>query len=361
MGKTAPLVEQEQSVTAPPLDLKVAPDLLQRCLYQRDEEQVYSGPVTALSVPETRSKVALDLFQRCLCQRHEARLLWACYSAVCARETKQDCFGPVPALSVPETRSKVALDLLQRCLCQRDEEQVYSGSVTALSVTETRSKVALDLFQSCNPDLSACGAASCYSSPMTYLVLTDSSQLRADGFEKLPDQIMYPCAEPYDLEKHLANALVVLSSTDEDGEIKVRISVGRSHVPGASQLARQSRAERVFSPDSQSHQPPPEQEEDVFHQKDYEWVLGDELAQTAKLELREDKDIRNQTLRQFREWINKNQDLHRCCTDGGGSLKDACHQMEAAVIKWRWQPEVRLSSVGGGSLKCGCHQMEGAA
>nr|CAD7256366.1 unnamed protein product [Timema shepardi] len=108
-------------------------------------------------------------------------------------------------------------------------------------------------------------------------------------------------------------------------------------------------------------QPPPEQEEDVFHQKDYEWVLGDELAQTAKLELREDKDIRNQTLRQFREWINKNQDLHRCCTDGGGSLKDACHQMEAAVIKWRWQPEVRLSSVGGGSLKCGCHQMEGAA
>nr|CAD7462049.1 unnamed protein product [Timema tahoe] len=30
-----------------------------------------------------------------------------------------------------------------------------------------------------------------YSSPMTSLVLTDSSQLTADGFEKLPDQIMY--------------------------------------------------------------------------------------------------------------------------------------------------------------------------
>nr|CAD7197898.1 unnamed protein product [Timema douglasi] len=73
--------------------------------------------------------------------------------------------------------------------------------------------------------------------------------------------------------------------------------------------------------DAGRKQPPPEQEEDVFHQKDYEWVLGDELAQTAKLELREDKDIRNQTLRQFREWINKNQDLHRCCTDANFLLR----------------------------------------
>nr|CAD7267677.1 unnamed protein product [Timema shepardi] len=32
-------------------------------------------------------------------------------------------------------------------------------------------------------------------SPMASLVLTDSSQLRADSFEKLPDQIMYPYAE----------------------------------------------------------------------------------------------------------------------------------------------------------------------
>nr|CAD7456664.1 unnamed protein product [Timema tahoe] len=40
-----------------------------------------------------------------------------------------------------------------------------------------------------------------YSSPMASLVLTDSSQLTADGFEKLPDQIMYPYAEPYDLQK----------------------------------------------------------------------------------------------------------------------------------------------------------------
>nr|CAD7258286.1 unnamed protein product [Timema shepardi] len=42
-----------------------------------------------------------------------------------------------------------------------------------------------------------------YSSPMASLVLSDSSQLTDDGFEKLPDQIMYPYAEPYDLQKHM--------------------------------------------------------------------------------------------------------------------------------------------------------------
>nr|CAD7599899.1 unnamed protein product [Timema genevievae] len=36
---------------------------------------------------------------------------------------------------------------------------------------------------------------------MASLVLTDSSQLTSDGFEKLPDQIMYPYADPYDLQK----------------------------------------------------------------------------------------------------------------------------------------------------------------
>ncbi|CAG2062482.1 unnamed protein product, partial [Timema podura] len=36
---------------------------------------------------------------------------------------------------------------------------------------------------------------------LTYVVLSDSSQLTSDGFEKLPDQIMYPYAEPYDLQK----------------------------------------------------------------------------------------------------------------------------------------------------------------
>nr|CAD7256447.1 unnamed protein product [Timema shepardi] len=36
---------------------------------------------------------------------------------------------------------------------------------------------------------------------MASLVLSDSSQLTDNGFEKLPDQIIYPYAEPYDLKK----------------------------------------------------------------------------------------------------------------------------------------------------------------
>nr|CAD7432850.1 unnamed protein product [Timema monikensis] len=39
-------------------------------------------------------------------------------------------------------------------------------------------------------------------STMASLVLTDSSQLTADAFEKLPDQILYPYNEPDDLKKH---------------------------------------------------------------------------------------------------------------------------------------------------------------
>nr|CAD7406205.1 unnamed protein product [Timema cristinae] len=42
-----------------------------------------------------------------------------------------------------------------------------------------------------------------YNSLMTSLVLTDSSQLRDDDFEKLPDKIMYPYAEPYDQQKQV--------------------------------------------------------------------------------------------------------------------------------------------------------------
>nr|CAD7445524.1 unnamed protein product [Timema bartmani] len=51
-----------------------------------------------------------------------------------------------------------------------------------------------------------------YSSPMASLVLTESSQLTADGFEKLPDQIMYPYAEPYDLQKNMCLAAVTSDS-----------------------------------------------------------------------------------------------------------------------------------------------------
>nr|CAD7578916.1 unnamed protein product [Timema californicum] len=42
-----------------------------------------------------------------------------------------------------------------------------------------------------------------YSSPMASMVPTDSSQLTADGFGKLQDQIMYPYAEPNDLQKRV--------------------------------------------------------------------------------------------------------------------------------------------------------------
>nr|CAD7573296.1 unnamed protein product [Timema californicum] len=55
-----------------------------------------------------------------------------------------------------------------------------------------------------------------YSSPMASLVLTDSSQTTADGFEKLPDQIRYPYAEPYELQKH------VFSSCQNLGYMRTR-------------------------------------------------------------------------------------------------------------------------------------------
>nr|CAD7197909.1 unnamed protein product [Timema douglasi] len=42
-----------------------------------------------------------------------------------------------------------------------------------------------------------------YINPMASLALTDSSQLTAKNFEKLPDQIIYPYAEPYGLQKHV--------------------------------------------------------------------------------------------------------------------------------------------------------------
>nr|CAD7449958.1 unnamed protein product [Timema bartmani] len=46
---------------------------------------------------------------------------------------------------------------------------------------------------------------------MASLVLSDSLQLTVDGFEKLPDQIMYPYAEPYDLQKHVFSKLSEVS------------------------------------------------------------------------------------------------------------------------------------------------------
>nr|CAD7416357.1 unnamed protein product [Timema poppensis] len=49
----------------------------------------------------------------------------------------------------------------------------------------------------CHTYVKGCGVYNDYSSPMASLVLTDS-------FEKLPDHIMYPYAEPYDLQKHVS-------------------------------------------------------------------------------------------------------------------------------------------------------------
>nr|CAD7416711.1 unnamed protein product [Timema poppensis] len=47
-------------------------------------------------------------------------------------------------------------------------------------------------------------------SPMASLVPSDSSQLTTDGFEKLPDQIMYLYTEPYDLQKHVFSSCASL-------------------------------------------------------------------------------------------------------------------------------------------------------
>nr|CAD7401436.1 unnamed protein product [Timema poppensis] len=57
---------------------------------------------------------------------------------------------------------------------------------------------------------------------MASLVLTDSSQLTSDGFEKLPEQIMYPYAEPYDLQNHVIDHIrtCVLDTTSNDGDLK---------------------------------------------------------------------------------------------------------------------------------------------
>nr|CAD7457802.1 unnamed protein product [Timema tahoe] len=93
MGKTAPLVEQEQSVTAPPLDLFLLP------------------------APFCRKHKASTSFLLYDCSKispeHKGtRLLRTCYSAVCDRDEEQGYFGPVPALPVTERRGT---SLLRTC------------------------------------------------------------------------------------------------------------------------------------------------------------------------------------------------------------------------------------------------------
>nr|CAD7262135.1 unnamed protein product [Timema shepardi] len=57
-----------------------------------------------------------------------------------------------------------------------------------------------------------------YSSPTTSLVLTESSQLTV--FEKLPDKVMYPYAEQYELQKHFARALENMQDGHRPSELK---------------------------------------------------------------------------------------------------------------------------------------------
>nr|CAD7407765.1 unnamed protein product [Timema cristinae] len=56
--------------------------------------------------------------------------------------------------------------------------------------------------------------------------IRNDNQLTADGFEKLPDQIMYPYAEPYDLQKH------VLAAVTSDVCVVNGDSLARLPIPG---------------------------------------------------------------------------------------------------------------------------------
>nr|CAD7205012.1 unnamed protein product [Timema douglasi] len=51
---------------------------------------------------------------------------------------------------------------------------------------------------------------------MASLVLTDSSHLTAKSFEKLPDQVMYPYAKPYDLQEHVFSSCLTSDGHNVD-------------------------------------------------------------------------------------------------------------------------------------------------
>nr|CAD7258712.1 unnamed protein product [Timema shepardi] len=105
-----------------------------------------------------------------------------------------------------------ALGLLKRPLFKRKIQRVDStcfdgricyGVIIVLDLTADYGEIGVQILVEC----SGASNPSRYSSPMASLVLTDSSQLTAKSFEKLPDQIMYPYAEPYDLQKHYISLL----------------------------------------------------------------------------------------------------------------------------------------------------------
>lgn len=53
--------------------------------------------------------------------------------------------------------------------------------------------------------------------------------------------------------------------------------------------------------------------QDMFPQE-YVCQLSEGVKKTALEELREDENIRDQSLEQFREWINKHPNIKRCRT-----------------------------------------------
>nr|CAD7567456.1 unnamed protein product [Timema californicum] len=199
MGKTAPLVEQDQSDTAPPLDLaydcsKISPEhkgkwLLRTCysaVCDRDEKQGYFGPVPALPVTERRETSLLRtcyskyLIRGPVMKRNSSFRLSGrgCECDVRGAVTKEQVAAleqvqthhfervvrPNPwceevegetmrmfshsfLLAVtaydcskisPEHKGKWLLRTCYSAVCDRDEKQGYFGPVPALPVTERR-------------------------------------------------------------------------------------------------------------------------------------------------------------------------------------------------------------------------------
>nr|CAD7453888.1 unnamed protein product [Timema tahoe] len=82
------------------------------------------------------------------------------------------------------------------------------------------------------PLLIFCRGLGTYTSVLASVVLTDSSQLTSDGFEKLPYQIMYPYAEPYDLKKNMSLAVVTSDSQNLVSKGLVEFTLIKSSSPG---------------------------------------------------------------------------------------------------------------------------------
>nr|CAD7261738.1 unnamed protein product [Timema shepardi] len=106
------------------------------------------------------------------------------------------------------------LESLSSALCNTIQDETCSLETSAHNVSKYRCPNCGKVY-SYNRSLRRhlrleCGKEPLYQCPhcprrinlMASLVLSESSKLTADGFEKLPDQIMYPYAEPYDLQKH---------------------------------------------------------------------------------------------------------------------------------------------------------------